>query len=124
MAAESPALEPRELELADRLVEVAAPAGWPDARVEAWYAGEADLFANLSSELAERAAKGQVAVGLTRPQPATIVDVEAVEFEAALAAHLGAGRSREAANAATEATAARLTKVMEAISRCEGDPAA
>src|SRR6478752_8853707 len=42
-SASAPRIEPREIERADAVIEVLAPEGWTDARVEAWLDWAADL---------------------------------------------------------------------------------
>ncbi len=157
-----PVLEPRQVELRDRCVEVVAPVGWTDVQAEAWMealGGEADLGAGigrLASDIAAAArsrtrtgsapaAKGSVlrtvdkglaerlaalmlnaAVAIGRPSPPAPEAVDAAEpglgvrLEA-LAARL---RGESLARAAAEAAGAALQDVLDAVSRCEGDPAA
>jgi ribonucleoside-diphosphate reductase alpha chain len=70
MAADAPktAIEGRILELADRLVEVEAPAHWTQAQVEAWLdwaGGAGDLAAAIADHVEELTVRAQ-AKGLLR----------------------------------------------------------
>ena len=148
---ESPAaFEERELELADRVVRARAPAGWSDARVEAWIdwaGGETDLasaIAEFAETLARRAqakglvadaadrmefrdalanalARGVVAIGAA-PQsgPPLVVDGERASAPQALRDATAAWRGEQAAAAAAAELGARLQAIMEAVRRCEG----
>jgi ribonucleoside-diphosphate reductase alpha chain len=50
-----------------------------------------------------------------------VVDLGAMEFDAAVAAHLSVSRRNAASAEATDAVAARLRAVIDSIRRCEGD---
>ena len=52
-----------------------------------------------------------------------VVDLSALELDAALERHLGAARSGETARCAAAALGERLQAVIDAIARCQGDPA-
>ncbi|HET9160337.1 MAG TPA: ribonucleotide reductase, partial [Caulobacteraceae bacterium] len=121
MTADSrPVLEQRELELADRMVTVAAPAHWPDARLEAWLEEGEVRLAKYPKALFDSIVCDQAAPATFDNQSAQVVDVEAVEFEAGLARHVGAARAAEAASATASLIAERLTGVINAFARCEG----
>src|SRR5436190_5348890 len=110
MTAES--LEERQLELADKIVTVLAPPGWSDARVEAWLGEDPTLF------------EDHAAIGRPAGVAATCADIDSIEFEAAVQDHLARARAAEAAAGAASVTAARLTAVIDAFGRCEGEPEA
>ncbi|HEX4180548.1 MAG TPA: hypothetical protein VHY32_07125, partial [Caulobacteraceae bacterium] len=163
------ALEPREIERADRVVRTVAPASWSAARVEAWLDwadglprdlpngatlthegleasvldGGPTLYVNRLSAwglsqgvfrsgaamrgfrdtLLTSLLNGCAAPAMRARQPAAVgetVDVSAFEFDAALAAHLGAARTAAAASGALAATQSRLEAVMDAVARCDG----
>jgi ribonucleoside-diphosphate reductase alpha chain len=56
--------------------------------------------------------------------PAAVLDSGSIEFAAELERHLGARRGEAVARRAVAALAQRLQAVMDAVNRCEGDPAA
>ncbi|MCA6296005.1 MAG: hypothetical protein IM595_01665, partial [Phenylobacterium sp.] len=63
-----PVLEPRQIELGDRCVEVLAPVGWTDAQTEAWrevLGGTADISGAITALAAEiaQAAQGRNRLG-------------------------------------------------------------
>ncbi|MDB5453964.1 MAG: ribonucleotide reductase, partial [Caulobacteraceae bacterium] len=127
MAADSappPPLEPRQIELADRLVDVLAPPGWPDARVEAWLEDGEVLFEGLDEPLVASILRGEAAPARSGFQAAVVVDIESIEFDTVIGAHLGQARATEAAAASATLIAARLSGVMDAFGRCEGEPEA
>lgn len=135
--------EPRDLERADRVVTVEAPAGWTDAQVEAWldWAGiapgqttaaslsaaigdyvktlvvahDADLVASLRLGLVTPARGQAVAGGMHHlSDPAD---------EQALSAEISRRRAARLASGAVEAVCAALSRVTEAVDRCEGSQA-
>ena len=141
-------IEGRILELAGHLVEVEAPVHWTNARVEAWIewaGGRTDLGAAILQYAYALAGKAQ-ARGLTAdlrtrtrfreaittamtggyvaltPGTAALEILESTPeaLNDFAAAHCG----REAARASAAQVADRLQAVVEAIHRCEGDPAA
>ncbi|MET0273974.1 MAG: ribonucleotide reductase [Phenylobacterium sp.] len=142
-------IESRALELSDRVAEVRAPAGWTNARAEAWLdwaKGEADVTqaivdyaealalqaqakgivkdvrgrTRLREALVEALSKGALAIGpLPAGQAPTVV--AAAQVQPALAALVAGHRGRVAANAAAGLLATRLQAVMDAVLRCEGD---
>jgi ribonucleoside-diphosphate reductase alpha chain len=147
-------IERRPLERAGGVVEVLAPAAWTDARVEAWLdwsAGETDLPAaifrraetiagqaeaqGLLADAAARAAfrrdlgAAMMAGRLALAEPAAadppaIAYASSPEFGRTLAGLRAERRGRTAARAAALELGRRLQGVMDAIGRCEGDPAA
>jgi ribonucleoside-diphosphate reductase alpha chain len=152
--AEPDGFEERTLELPGRVIRIRAPAGWTDARLEAWldWAGGADdltaAVAEFVETLARRAqAKGLIKDGTARtvfreglnslllsgaaavgaaPQaraPA-VIDADRDGAAEALQDFVAAWRGEQAAAAAATELALRLQLVMDAVLRCEGDPAA
>ncbi|CAN7306639.1 ribonucleotide reductase [Phenylobacterium sp. LjRoot219] len=147
-------IEERALELADRIVTARAPAGWSDARVEAWFdwaGGEPDLDAaigefaetltrraqakGLVKDAAERTAfraalttallGGAIAIGAAPQSRApTVLDGERPSAAHALRDLTAAYRGEQAAAAAALESGARLQAVMDAVLRCEGEAAA
>jgi ribonucleoside-diphosphate reductase alpha chain len=144
----------RELELSDRLATVRAPGSWTGARTEAWVDwahGEADVTQAIADyvealtrkaqakgivkdvrartrfrdELSAALTAGQIALGAT---PATarprVIEASDAGLLGALEGCIAAHRGRAAARAAAALTAERLQAVMDAVLRCEGDPAA
>jgi len=75
-----------------------------------------DLIATMLGGLA---APGDPPVAAT--PAADVVDLGAMEFDAAVAVHLAVSRRNAAAADAAEAVAGRLRAVIDAIRRCEGD---
>ena len=154
MRTEPARIERRPLERAAGVVEVLAPAAWTDARVEAWLdwaQGDTDLPAAIFRK-AEAIAAQADAQGLLNDATAragfrrdlgaammagrlALADPEAVlaprvlsladpDFTARLTSLRAKRRGRTAARAAALELARRLQAVMDAIGRCEGDPAA
>ena len=149
--AASGGIEERALELADRVVTAYAPAGWSDARVEAWInwaGGEPDLgeaiaeFAEtltrraqakgLVKDVTERTAfrdalnaallRGAIAIGAApQAKPPTLVDGERPSAAQALHEVTAAYRGEQAAAAAALELGGRLQAVMDAVLRCEGE---
>lgn len=148
-----PVLELRQIELADRCVEVLAPVGWTDAQVEAWrevLGGTADIGGGvtaLASEIA-RAAQGRsrpggkvadrgladrlatlmmnaaAAIGMAPGPAPALVDVSEPGLETRLEALSATIRGEKLAQAAAEAAAGPLQSILDAIARCEGNPGA
>ena len=143
-------IEVRMLEVAGRLAEVAAPAHWTAARLEAWLdwaQGRPDLAAavadhvetltaaarakGLLNDLAARkrfreGLGGAFLLGVIAQAPgregrAQVLDAADPASAPALAALTAARRGREAARAAANALAVRLQAVMAAVLRCEGE---
>ena len=136
----APVLEPRQVELGDRCVEVLAPADWTQAQVEAWMevlgapadlAGAIREFAAhitrptpgraLGARLAELMLAG--AVGIGRPEPAApeVLEADAPDLESRLDALAARLRGERLAQAAAEAASGALQAVIDAVARCEGD---
>jgi ribonucleoside-diphosphate reductase alpha chain len=143
--------EERALELADRVIQARAPAGWTDARVEAWIdwaGGETDLAAaivefaetltrraqakGLAKDAADRnrfrdalteaLVRGAIAIGAAPQSRApAVVDGERAAAPQALRELTAVWRGEQAAAAAAGELAARLQAVMEAVLRCEGE---
>ncbi|MFN3514644.1 MAG: ribonucleotide reductase [Phenylobacterium sp.] len=154
MRHETARIERRQLERASSVAEVLAPAAWTDARVEAWldWLDEASdlpaaLFrfaeslvqrgdaAGLFDSARARAAfrrdlgaamlAGQMAMRGPRPGPALpVIRWGEPGAAGALATLRAEHRGRAMARAAVREMADRLQAVMDAILRCEGDPAA
>ncbi|MDO8380541.1 ribonucleotide reductase [Phenylobacterium sp.] len=154
MRSEPARIERRPLERADSVVEVLAPAGWTDARVEAWLDwadGDTDLPAAIfqkADAIAEQAGSlglltdsraraafrrdlgaallsGRLAIAEPRAlDTPTLIAAGEPGFEKALNTLRARRRGRVAARAAATALAQRLQGVMDAIARCEGDAAA
>jgi len=139
-------IEGRILELADRLVEVEAPAHFTNARAEAWIewaGGRTDLAAAILQYAYALAGKAQ-ARGLTKDlksrtkfreavTEAMMLGVVALKPSAealeslepvpgALDRLTAAHRGREAAQAAAALLGRRLQAVVDSVLRCEGDP--
>jgi len=147
-------IERRLLERAGSVIEVLAPAAWTDARVEAWLdwaGGDADLPAAIfgrAEALASRAdalglfrdSAGRAAfrrdlgaammagrIALADASLATApraISSDSPDFLASLAGLRAQRRGRVAARASALELGRRLQAVMDAILRCEGDPAA
>ncbi|HEY3695467.1 ribonucleotide reductase, partial [Phenylobacterium sp.] len=143
-------IEARTAEVGGRLIEVLAPAHWTAAQLDAWLdwaEGAPDLpsaIGDYVEDLTERAqAKGLVKdlAGRTRfrndlteallggslaigrapsGDPATVAETGSPEIAGAVAAH----RGRIAAEIAAIEFGRRMQAVMDAVLRCEGDPAA
>jgi ribonucleoside-diphosphate reductase alpha chain len=146
-------IERRPLERAGQVVEVLAPSSWTDARVEAWLdwaQGETDLpaaffrraeviaelgeaqglFADASTRGAFRRDLGAALLtgklALSEPSfapPLRLVEATAPDCAPALAGLRAERRGRAAARASALELGRRLQGVMDAILRCEGDPA-
>ncbi|HEV2532843.1 ribonucleotide reductase [Phenylobacterium sp.] len=145
------AIEGRILELADRLIEVEAPAHWTCAQVEAWIdwsGGASDLAAAIADHVEELTARAQ-AKGLLkdvrartrfrdslieallsgaiafaqgpRTPAARVLGAEDPALPAALETACAASRGRQAARLASAELARRMQAVMDAVLRCEGD---
>jgi ribonucleoside-diphosphate reductase alpha chain len=154
MRTEAARIERRLLERASSVAEVLAPVSWTDARVEAWldwldeasdlpaaifrYAesliagGDAlGLFESprargaFRRDLGAAMLAGQIAIGGPKPGPSLpVVEIGEPGSAGALATLRAEHRGRAMARAAVREMAARLQAVMDAILRCEGDPAA
>ncbi|WP_297694175.1 ribonucleotide reductase [Phenylobacterium sp.] len=147
------AIEGRILELADRLVEVMAPAGWTNAQVEAWLEwaeSRTDIAAAIEDAVEAITLKAQARgmlkdirartrfrdalskalfageIGLTAGAGATplVAEAGAAEGERALAALCEAHLADAARQAGAATLAVRLQAVMDAVLRCEGEPEA
>ena len=154
MRTEPARIERRPLERAGGVVEVLAPAAWTNARVEAWLdwsGGETDLpaaiFRRAEAIAAEADSRGLLndstaragfrrdlgaammagRLALADPEasvaPRTILASDP-EFARTLTALRAERRGRTAARASALELGRRLQGVMDAIGRCEGDPAA
>ncbi len=153
MRTEPARIERRPLERAGAVVEVLAPSSWTDARVEAWLdwaQGETDLpsaifrRAEIIAELGE--AQGLFAdaaaragfrrdlgaalltgkLALSEPsfaRPLRVVEATDPAAGATLGQLRAERRGRAAARASAHELSRRLQAVMDAILRCEGDPA-
>jgi len=75
-----------------------------------------DLIASMLGGLAAPAA-----APAATPASVDVVDLGAMEFDAAVSAHLATSRRNATMAEATDAVAARLRGVIDAIRRCEGD---
>ncbi|UTP41490.1 ribonucleotide reductase [Phenylobacterium sp. LH3H17] len=154
MRSETARIERRLLERAASVAEVLAPASWTDARVEAWldwldetsdlpaalfrYAEDlvqrgdvAGLFDSARSrggfrrDLGAAMLSGQMAISAPRlGQRMPLVQAADGEFAGALVTLRAEHRGRAMARAAMRELTGRLQAVMDAILRCEGDPAA
>jgi ribonucleoside-diphosphate reductase alpha chain len=142
------------LELRDRDLLVRAPRAWTDARTEAWLdwaEGDADVTQAIADhvealtlkaqakglvkdvrartrfreELTEALTRGAIALSPapSRPSP-TVIEASDPGLAAALDALVARHRGRAAARAAAASLSERLQAVMDAVTRCEGDPAA
>ncbi len=148
-----PILEPREIELVDRYVEVLAPSSWTDAQVEAWMnvlggaedlgcaigsladriaaasrgqgrlGGEADER-DLSDRLATLMLKGAAAIGSPEGPAPTLMDAQAEDLDARLEPLLSTIRGERLAEAVADVAAGRLQDILDAVAQCEGDPEA
>lgn len=144
-------IEERALELADRVVQARAPAGWTDARVEAWIewaGGETDLGAAIGEfvetltrraqaktlvkdvaertrfrqDLTEALLSGAIAIGAAPQSRApAILEAGRPGAVAALREHVASYRGEQAAAAAAAELGSRLQAVMDAVLRCEGE---
>ena len=114
-----------ELELADRLITVMAPAGWPDARVEAWLDGDEVLFTGAAETLADQSSPGSASS--PRPKPAAPSSLMSRRSSSTRAVQGPSGRrARQLKQPRIRLglIARRLTAVIEAFGRCEGEPEA
>jgi ribonucleoside-diphosphate reductase alpha chain len=152
--ASSTRIETRALEVGGRIVDAHGPAHWTNARLEAWIdwaGGATDVAAAITEhvealteqaqakglvrdvrartrfrdELTEALLAGRIAIGRAfQAPPPRVIDADDPDLPAALA-RLGAEhRGRVAAAAAALAMGQRLQAVMDAVLRCDGDPAA
>ena len=136
----------REIERADRLVNVRAPAGWTDVQIEAWldWADSEGLDTAGDDPLAEAAAvfagrliprkAGAEALAATlllgvaspaltgTPEPG-VIDLSDPGAVRELESRMARRRGERLASTAVEAASAALGAVADAVSRCEG-PAA
>jgi ribonucleoside-diphosphate reductase alpha chain len=145
------AIEERALELADRVVQVRAPAAWTDAQAEAWIdwaGGQTDLalaVGEFAAALGRRAqAKGLLppgedagafrnaladamlggAIGFAAPSQTrspAVIDLGRPAAGPLLHELTAAHRGEAAATAAAGALGERLQAVMDAVLRCAGD---
>ena len=148
-----PVLEPRQIELGDRCVEVLAPVGWTDAQTEAWrevLGGIDDIsgaITALATEIAQ-AAQGRsrlggkaadrglsdrlstlmlnaaAAIGVAPGPAPALLDTAAPGLDNRLEALSTEVRGETLAQAAAEAAAGPLQALLDAIARCEGAPEA
>ena len=142
----------REIERADTVAAVLAPASWTNARVEAWLDwsgtltgadGEAALGGGPALWASRVAAKGRAQDHFTKPKDALLFEAALTDALlagwAAPAAAIGnptqvaaadlpdwlaADRATRLAREGQAALAARLNEVVSAVVRCEGDRAA
>ncbi|MBJ7447354.1 MAG: TSCPD domain-containing protein [Brevundimonas sp.] len=135
--------EPRDLERADRIVTVDAPAGCTDAQVEAWL-DWADIApfettsASLSAAIEDYVKTLTVAddvdlvaslrLGLVTPAHSQAVtdrtyDLSHPDAEQGLGAEISQRRAERLAVGAVEAVCTALSRVTEAVDRCEGPQA-
>ena len=132
--------EPRDLERADRVLTVDAPAGWTDAQVEAWLdwadiAPAETTSASLSAAIEDYVNTLPVAddadliaslrLGLVTPARSQAVadrtyDLSHPDAEQALGAEISRRRAERLAVGAVEAVCTALSRVTEAVDRCEG----
>lgn len=154
MRTEAARIERRLLERASSVVDVLAPVSWTDARVEAWLEWldeTSDLPAALfryaeglitgsdtqglfesprargafRRDLGAAMLDGHMALAAPKPGPSLpVVQVGEPGANGALATLRAEHRGRAMARAAVREMASRLQAVMDAILRCEGDPAA
>lgn len=133
----------REIERPDRIVEVSAPDGWPDAQVEAWldWAEGEGLDTDTADVLADTAEAWVARLGVSAPQageltatlmlglasPARPLQVARSRVDLSdpgASRQLGAGRAQRTADrlaaGAVQAAAEALASVTDAVSRCEG----
>ncbi|MDP3800560.1 TSCPD domain-containing protein [Brevundimonas sp.] len=131
----------REIERADRIDVVRAPAGWTDVQIEAWLdwadaeglaaTGE-DPLATIAAACARRlsdddreALAATMLLGLACPARAAnvaigIMDLSEPGAEGRLATEAARRRSGRLAAGAVEAAAEALDRVADAVTRCEG----
>ena len=140
-----PVLEPRQVELRDRCVDVIAPVDWTDAQAEAWMdalGGETDLgagIASLAAEIANQARSADpdlasrltalmlnAAAAIARPAPPAPVRIDADDpaLDQTLEALAAELRGEALARSAAERAGACLQEILNAVHRCEGDPRA
>ena len=135
--------EPRDLERADRIVVVDAPARWTNAQVEAWLdwagipptetttASLASAIEDYVNTLAVEDGTNLIAslrLGLVTPARSQafadqIHDLSDPAAIKALSAAITRRRADRLALGAVEAVCAALSRVTEAVHRCEGPPA-
>jgi ribonucleoside-diphosphate reductase alpha chain len=143
-------IERRILERSSEVAEVLAPAGWSDARVEAWVdflGGELDLpagffryaehlvqqgetrglFASASSrstfrrDLGAALLAGQIAIAPPKPAALTFLDGRDAAAEGAIQNLRARRRAQTLARAGARELSNRLQAVIDAVLRCEGD---
>ncbi len=142
----------REIERADTVAEVLAPASWTSARVEAWLDwadslgdadGDAALWGGPARWASAVAAKGRAQGRFAKPKdaalfesalrdallagwaaPAPALEAPARIAEDELPGWLAAERAARLAREGQAILAARLNDVVSAVVRCEGDRAA
>ncbi|MFM1960346.1 MAG: hypothetical protein RL588_1863 [Pseudomonadota bacterium] len=148
-----PVLEPRQVELRDRCAEVIAPVGWTDAQTEAWIdaldgaddlgAAIATMASDIAAHLRGRGRSGargmdagfqdrlailmlnaSVAIGHPGGAAPEVLDAQDPALESHLEALAAALRGERLAQSAALKASAALQGVLDAVSRCEGDPAA
>lgn len=148
-----PVLEPRQVELRDRCAEVIAPVGWTDAQTEAWIEvldGAEDLGAaieglatGIATQLSGRSRTGgrgadsgfrgrlaalmlNAAAAIGRPGASApeVLDADDPGLEARLEALAATQRGESLAQSAALKASAAMQGILDAVSRCEGDPAA
>ena len=154
MRTEPARIERRPLERAGGVVEVLAPAAWTDARVEAWLdwsagetdlpaaifrraetiAGQAEALGLISDTTARAAFRRDLGAALmagrlvlaepTADEAPRIAYASSPDFGRTLTNLRAERRGRTAARASALELGRRLQGVMDAIGRCEGDPAA
>jgi ribonucleoside-diphosphate reductase alpha chain len=146
-------IETRALELGGRIAEAQGPAHWTNARLEAWVdwaggatdvpAAIADYVEELTAQaqakglvrdvrartrfrdgLTEALLSGVIAIGRAPGAPPAVMDAADPALPAALARLTAEHRGRVAAEAAALELGRRMQAVMDAVLRCEGDPAA
>jgi len=152
--ASSREIETRLLELGGRLVEGAGPAHWTNARLEAWIdwaGGATDIGAAIAEyveglteraqakglvrdvrartrfrdELTQALLSGRIAIGAAPSAGApAVMDADDPGLPVTLGRLTAEHRGRAAAEAAALALGRRLQAVMDAVLRCDGDPAA
>ena len=131
----------RQIERADRVVEVRAPDSWTDVQVEAWldWADAEGLSGNSDDPLADMAAgyarrlrpdeplelAATLLLGLATPARASacapgVVDLSEPDSARRLQEETARNRARRLAADAVESAATALEAVADAVSRCEG----
>ena len=133
----------RDLERADQIVAVDAPPGWSDAQVEAWLdwadipstattpgrladamqAYVQTLEAKQSADLLATLRLGLVTPARSQAVAAPPYDLSDPAAVTALAAKIARRRAERLAPSAVEAVRTALSRVTEAVKRCEGSQA-